>query len=141
MVSIHRSWDQRDFTSGGLAWRGGRWEASLAVAWHRGWPTTAVELATLEPFPLVAAGKRNAENLSDYARVDVRVARRFDLGTPGELTAFLEVSNVAKRNNDCCVEYELEDEDDAGGAVDPFLEIERRPSLPLIPSLGVIWRF
>ena len=138
---FHRSWDQRDFTSGGLAWRGGRWEASLAVAWHRGWPTTAVELETLEPFPLVAAGKRNAENLSDYARVDVRVARRFDLGTPGELTAFLEVSNVAKRNNDCCVEYELEDEDDAGGAVDPFLEIERRPSLPLIPSLGVIWRF
>ncbi len=113
----------------------------LAGAWHRGWPTTAVELATLEPFPLVAAGKRNADNLSNYARVDFRVARRFDLGAAGELTAFLEVSNVAKRNNDCCVEYELEDENDAGEEVDTFLDVERRPSLPLIPSLGVLWKF
>ena len=138
---FHRSWDQRDYASGGLSWHGDRWEASLAAAWHRGWPTTAVELATLEPFPLVAAGKRNAENLSNYARVDLRVARRFDLGAAGELTAFLEVSNVAKRNNDCCVEYELEDENDAGEEVDTFLDVERRPSLPLIPSLGVLWKF
>jgi hypothetical protein len=139
--SFHPSWDQRDYTSGGLSWRGRRWEASLAASWHRGWPTTAVELVTLEDVPLVAAEKRNAENLSDYARIDLRVARRFDIGAAGELTAFLEVSNVAKRSNDCCVEYELEDEDDSGEEVPVFLDVEPRPSLPLIPSLGVLWKF
>ena len=89
----------------------------------------------------MAAEKRNAENLSNYARIDLRVARRFDIGAAGELTAFLEVSNVTKRSNDCCVEYELEDEDDSGEEVPVFLDVEPRPSLPLIPSLGVLWKF
>ncbi len=136
---LHRSWDQRNYTSGGLSWRGDRWEASLAAIWHRGWPTTEVELETLEPFPLVAADKRNAANVSNYARFDARIARRFDLGSAGELTAFLEVSNVAKRNNQCCVEYQIEDEDDEVEGV--FLDVEPRGSLPLMPSLGVLWKF
>jgi outer membrane receptor protein involved in Fe transport len=135
---LHRSWDQRNYTSGGVTWRGGGWEASLAAIWHRGWPTTEVELATLDPFPLVEVDTRNAVNLSNYARVDLRVARRFDLGTAGELTAFLEVSNLAKRNNDCCVEYQLEDEEEPG---EVFLDVEPRGSLPLVPSLGVLWKF
>jgi outer membrane receptor protein involved in Fe transport len=134
---LHRSWDQRNYTSGGLAWRGNSWDASLAAVWHRGWPTTEVELATLEPFPLVRVDKRNAENVSNYARVDLRIARRFELGTAGELTAFLEVSNVTKRNNDCCVEYQLEDEE----VDEVFLDVEPRGSLPLVPSLGVLWKF
>jgi outer membrane receptor protein involved in Fe transport len=133
----HRSWDQRNYTSGGLTWHGGAWEASLAAAWHRGWPTTEVELATLDPFPLVEADKRNASNVSNYARVDLRVARRFDLGTAGELTAFLEITNLAKRINDCCVEYQLEDEE----TEEVFLDVEPRGSLPLVPSLGVLWKF
>ena len=134
---LHRSWDQRDYATGGLTWRWQSWEASLAAAWHRGWPTTEVELATLEPFPLVEVGKRNAVNVSNYSRLDARIARRFELDTAGELTAFFEVSNLTKRNNDCCVEYQLEDEE--GG--DVFLDVEPRGSLPLIPSIGVLWRF
>lgn len=134
---LYRSWDQRDYASGGLAWRRHDWEASLAAAWHRGWPTTEVELATLEPFPLVGADKRNAATLSNYARFDIRIARRFDLGAAGNLTAFFEVSNLAKRNNDCCVEYQLEDEEEE----EVFLDVEPRGALPLIPSLGVLWKF
>ena len=136
-VWLHRSWDQRDYVSGGLGWRGDRWEASLAAAWHRGWRTTDIELATLEPFPLVTVGKRNAANVPDHMRLDVRIARRFDLGSAGELTAFAEVTNVLKRNNACCHEYQLEDED----VEEPFLEVEPRRSLPLIPSVGVLWKF
>ena len=134
---LHRSWDQRDYATGGLTWRWESWEASLAAAWHRGWPTTAVELATLEPFPLVEVDKRNAANVSNYSRFDARIARRFDLGEAGELTAFVEVSNLTKRNNDCCVEYQLEDEE----GEDVFLDVEPRGSLPLIPSVGVLWKF
>jgi outer membrane receptor protein involved in Fe transport len=132
-----RNWDQRDFATGGIAWLGNRWEASLAATYHRGWPTTEAELATLEPFPLVETGKRNAENVSDYWRIDLRVARHFDLGDAGELTVFAEANNLMKRNNDCCVEYQLEDEEEE----EIFLDVEPRGSLPMIPSLGVIWRF
>lgn len=134
---LHRGWDQRNYVSGGVNWRGSRWQASLAATWHQGWPTTAVELATLDPFPLVEAGERNAINLSDYARLDLRVARNFDVGAAGELTVFLEVSNVTQRNNDCCVEYQLEDEE----TPEVFLDVEPRSSLPLVPSLGVLWKF
>lgn len=134
---LPRSWDQRDYTSGGFTWRDGPWEASLAAVWHRGWPTTEVELATLEPFPLVEVEKRNAVNVSNYARFDVRIARRFDLGSAGELTAFAEVSNLTKRSNDCCLEYQLEDEEDE----EVFLDVEAVGTLPLIPSVGVLWKF
>ncbi len=135
-VWLHRSWDQRNYASGGLSWRGARWEASLAVAWHRGWPTTEIELETLDPFPLASVGKRNATNISNYSRIDLRIARRFDLESAGELTAYLEVNNLTKRNNDCCVEFQVEDEEG-----DVFLDVETRGSMPLIPSLGVLWKF
>ena len=138
---LYRSWDQRNYASGGVSWRNDRWEASLALAWHRGWPTTEVELETLEPFPVVAVEKRNASNLSNYSRVDLRIARRFELGSAGELTAFFEVNNLTKRNNDCCVEYQIEEDFEEEGEEEVFLDVETRGSLPLIPSIGVVWKF
>jgi hypothetical protein len=35
------------------------------------------------------------------------------------------------------MEYQLEDEEEE----EVFLDVEPRGSLPLIPSLGVLWRF
>ncbi len=134
---LHRTWDQRNYAGGGFTWRNGLWETSLAATWHTGWPTTEVELLTLEPFPLATAEKRNASNLSDYARLDLRISRRFELASAGELTAFLEISNLTQRNNDCCVEYQLEDTE----TQETFLDVEPRGSLPLVPSLGVLWKF
>ena len=134
---LNRSWDQRDYASGGFNWRGTRWEASLAATWHRGWPTTDVELLTLEPFPLVAAGKRNASRIADYARLDLRVARRFDLESAGELTAFAEISNLLVRDNVCCIEYQLEDTEGA----EVLLDVEPMSSLKIVPSAGVVWKF
>ena len=132
-----RNWDQRDFATAGVGWRSELWEASLATTWHRGWPTTEADLLTLEPFPLVETGKRNAASLPDYFRLDARVARRFELEASGELTVFAEVNNLLKRNNQCCAEYQLEDEE----VDEVFLDVETRGSLPLIPSVGVLWRF
>ncbi len=137
----NRSWDLRENLGVGLSWREADWEASLATVWHRGWPTTEVELETLEPFPLVAVGKPNATQLEDYFRVDLRIARRFDLESAGVITVFAEASNLLKRNNDCCVEYQLEEEIDDVPVETPFLDVEARGSLPLIPSVGVIWNF
>ncbi len=131
-----RLWDQRQYVSGGLGWRNAAWEASIAATWHTGWRTTEVELATLEPFPLVTVGKRDALHLSDFASIDLRIARHFDLESAGELTAFVELNNLMKRHNECCVEYQIEDQE---GPV--FLDVSSQGSLPLIPSLGFTWKF
>ncbi|MGB5132293.1 MAG: TonB-dependent receptor [Steroidobacteraceae bacterium] len=133
---LRRRWDQRNYASGGLSWRGAAWEASVAATWHTGWRTTALELATLDPFPLVEVGQRNALRLSDFASIDLRIARSFDLGSAGKLTAFVELNNLMKRANECCVEYQIEDEFDPA-----VLDVEVQDSLPLIPSAGFVWKF
>jgi outer membrane receptor protein involved in Fe transport len=133
---FHRRWDQRNYASGGLSWRGANWDASLAVTWHTGWRTTGLELATLDPLPLVAVGKRNALRLANFASVDMRIARRFDLGSAGTLTAFFEVNNLINSRNQCCVEYQIEEEFDPD-----VLDVQVQDSLPLIPSLGFVWKF
>ncbi len=133
---IRRRWDQHDYVSGGLSWRGASWDASMAATWHTGWRTTRLELATLDPFPLVTVGKRNALKLSDFASIDLRVARRFDLGSAGELTAFLEINNLTQQRNQCCVEYQIESEFDPD-----VLDVQVQQSLPLIPSVGFLWKF
>ena len=109
----------------------------MAATWHRGWPTSEVELQTLEPFPLVDVAKRNASRISDYLRIDARVARRFEFESAGELTAFIEVTNLINRANDCCVEYQLEDEE----LEEVFLDVEATNSIELVPSVGVVWKF
>ena len=133
---LRRRWDQRNYASGGLSWRGASWDASVAATWHTGWRTTELELATLDPFPLVAVGERNAMRLSDYASIDLRIARRFDLGSAGELTAFVEINNLFERTNECCAEYQLEKEFDPA-----VFDVEVQDSLPLIPSAGFVWKF
>ncbi len=133
---LHRRWDQRNYAGGGLSWRGVSWDASVAATWHTGWRTTELELATLVPFPLVAVGERNATRLSDFASIDLRIARRFDLGSAGELTAFVEINNLLERSNECCVEYQIEDEFNPA-----VLDVKVQDSLPLIPSAGFVWKF
>lgn len=137
-VRFPRSWDQTQLVTGGLAWQSERWELSLAGTYHTGWPTTAVEIVATEPIPLVATQKRNSRRLGSYRTLDVRVARKFRMESAGTLTAFLEVNNVLNRRNECCVEYEMESEDVPGELV---LDRSTRSYLPLVPSLGFVWRF
>jgi hypothetical protein len=132
-----RSWDQPHFISAGASYRGDRWDLSLTASWHSGWPVTSLELLTLEPFPLVATGPRNAGGqLGTYTRFDARVARRFALGAVQRLTIFLDVSNLTNRGNDCCVEYEIDEESPV-----PYLDVSSFTSLPLVPSIGFVWEF
>jgi outer membrane receptor protein involved in Fe transport len=133
-----RSWDQAHLFTGGIAWRNDRWELSLAGTYQTGWPTTAVELVELEPMPLIETGGRNAQRLSGYRTLDARVARRFPMESAGVLTVFLEVNNLLNWTNDCCVEYEVDDEDAEEG---PVLDLQKLHYLPTVPTLGFTWRF
>ena len=139
-VTSPRSWDQPHALNGGLTWRNGPWELSLAATWRSGWPTSDVALVSADDTPIVAVGPRNQSRLHDYLSFDARAARTIDLAGAGDLTVFLEVHNALNRANECCVEYEFENE--AENLEDgPFLDVSRQPYLPLTPSLGVVWRF
>jgi outer membrane receptor protein involved in Fe transport len=130
-----RSWDQRHAAGLGAGWQNERWQLDAAVSWHSGWPTTAVELVATEPLALAHAGPRNAERLGGYFTLDLRAARHFALER-SLLTVYLELTNATNRRNECCVEYEFNDE-----SGEPGLETETTPYLPLLPNLGVVWEF
>ena len=136
-TDFRRSWDQDNAVSAGLVWDSGPWMASLAATYHTGWPATATMLATLDPIPTVVANTRNAERVGPYRTLDAKVQRRFTLGN-SELTVFAETANILGRNNDCCIDYDIEDEDEDG-------ELEYDTSvttyLGVIPSLGFIWEY
>ena len=68
---LHRSWDQRDYASGGLSWRGDRWEASLAATWHRGLADDGGRAGDARAVP---AGRRGQAQRVE--RLELRALRR-----------------------------------------------------------------
>lgn len=132
-----RSWDQRHALQAGLSWRSEPWEVGLAVAVHSGWPTTPLT-AEYDPDAdefLAIPGERNSEKYNTFFTLDFRVSREFQV-SKGRLSAFLEVSNATNRDNECCVDYDLDDE------VEPPV-VDRSPDfwVPIIPAIGVLWEF
>lgn len=121
---VKRSWDQTHTGKLGISWRWGTWNFSAAGEIHTGWPKT----------PLAA--ERNSSRYSVFHTVDARVSRDFNLRR-GELTAFLEVTNLYDRANPCCTEYSLQ----AGPDGAEILTARETHWLPIVPSLGVVWRF
>jgi outer membrane receptor protein involved in Fe transport len=134
---IVRSWDQTHVFKGGLSWRWGVWDFSAAAEVHTGWPRTLLTGdLVLQPDGTeslaLQVSDRNASRYSLFHTLDVRVSREFDLPR-GDLTVFLDVTNLYDRPNACCIEYSL--------SADGSLASRNKHWLPLVPSLGVIWRF
>jgi TonB dependent receptor/TonB-dependent Receptor Plug Domain len=135
-VETPRSWDQAHAFGGGLTWTSDPWVATLAATYHSGWPTTSVRLAEplVDETPEVLIGPRNDSRLQDYLSIDARVSRRFRLRR-GELDAYFEVTNLTNRSNPCCVEYQVTE------TAPPTLVRDNDHWLPLLPSVGVLWRY
>jgi outer membrane receptor protein involved in Fe transport len=131
-----RSWDQQHIFNAGLGWESERWELSFAGVWRSGWPTTPLRLVVEDDEAIVVARDVNSRRLRSYVDIDLRIGRRFNLSGGDTLTAFFELSNALDRRNECCMEYEIDDEIE-----EPTLTIEPIRGLPLLPSLGVVWRF
>jgi hypothetical protein len=81
---------------------------------------------------LLEVSDRNDSRYSVFHGIDIRVSRKFDVAR-GDLTAFLEITNLYDRANPCCTEYSL--------LPDGSLNSRESNWLPLVPSLGVVWRF
>lgn len=131
-----RSWDQTHTVKAGVSWRSGRWNFSAAGEVHTGWPRTEligtmVDTGGVEQLEL-SMTPRNSGRYSVFHSLDVRISREFEL-SHGELTTFLEITNVYDRANPCCTEYAI--------AASGELAAKAANWLPLVPSLGVVWRF
>ncbi len=64
-VDTRRSWDQTHSVGSGVAWASGPWQATVAAAWHTGWPTTPVEVVGPDRgrTRILHSGMRNADPL------------------------------------------------------------------------------
>jgi hypothetical protein len=129
---VPRSWDQPWSVGAGLIRSGERWIVSAAATWHEGWPSTSLALVD----DRLVAGEFNAGRVGSYQSIDVRVSRVFELPR-STLTVFGELINALNHPNPCCLAYDLSN--DPGE--EPELELDTETWLPLVPSVGVAWRF
>jgi outer membrane receptor protein involved in Fe transport len=139
--TIPRGWDQTHTFSAGVSRDWGPWSFSAAGAVHSGWPKTLLVAETVSnpdgSVGLAATvAQRNSSGHAVFQSLDARVSRRFDL-PKGDLTAFLEVTNLYNRRNPCCTEYSVEADENG----DPLVRAREGMWLPIVPSLGVVWRF
>jgi hypothetical protein len=138
---VKRSWDQTHSVKAGLNWDWRKWSFSAAGSVHTGWPRTDLLVETINSpdgsSSLVATTtERNALRHSVFHSLDARASRDFDVAI-GELTGFIEVTNLYNRENPCCTKYRVITD----GAGNQSLDANQGNWLPIIPSLGVIWRF
>jgi hypothetical protein len=135
--NVPRSWDQRDAINAGLSWASGPWSLSSNLTFHRGWPTTGLELvSSASGAQQVAIGERNDQRLGNFSSLDLRLTRTFALSR-GVLDVFVEASNALMQRNPCCVEFDVRR--DADGDLNVSRNVD--DWLPLVPSAGVLWRF
>jgi hypothetical protein len=139
--NIRRSWDQTNAVKAGINWDWNKWNFSAAGSVHTGWPGTNLVLETVtnpdgSDSLLASTTPRNSLRHGTFHSVDARVSRRFDVAR-GELTAFLEITNIYNQENACCTKYRLQ----TNGNGEQVLLRNEGNWLPLMPSLGVIWQF
>ena len=116
---------------------------ALATNVHTGWPTT--DLFYVEDgvddegeIEYVAIpGPRNVDRHPTFASIDFRVSRTWKLRR-GSFMAFFEVSNITNRRNQCCRDFDIEEDEDTG---EEFFESDVDYWMSVLPAIGVLWEF
>ena len=135
--NVARRSDQTHAVSFGVAWASGPWTATVTDTFHTGWPTTRLSLTTTpDGVQQFVVGERNAQRLDYYNSLDLRLTRTFALPR-GALDVFVEASNALSRENPCCVDYTVRRRADGSVALSENMD----NWLPLVPSIGVLWRY
>ena len=52
--------------------------------------------------------------------------------------AFFEVTNIFNSSNECCLDWDIEEDENTG---EEFLDVSFDYWLPLVPAVGVVWEF
>ncbi len=110
-MDVPRSWDQRHAANLGLSWRHARTAASMVIGWHSGWPRTPLMLVPGTPgvLPAILPGTRNSARWGDYFSADLRLAQVVPL-SHGNLSVWLEATNLTNHSNDCCAQFGATDQ-------------------------------
>jgi hypothetical protein len=135
-VDVPRSWDQRHAVNLGVTWARGPWTATMVNSFHSGWPTSTLGVDPQTGNPRIDLSVRNRSRYEDFNSLDMRLTRTYVLRR-GALDVFAEVSNSLSRENACCVEYKVTRKPD--GSLNYGRDIDSW--LPLVPSMGVLWRY
>lgn len=135
-VDVPRSWDQRHAINLGVTWASGPWTATLINSFHSGWPTSILGVDPQTGDPRIDLSERNRSRYADYNSLDLRLTRTFILSR-GALDVFAELSNALSRDNPCCIEYEVTRR--SNGSLDYRRDVDSW--LPIVPSVGVLWRY
>jgi len=141
-MDVPRSWDQRHSVQGGFGWQSEKWNFSAAASVHTGWPTTNLELVEEgtdingEPILVAIPGPRNAQKHGIFASVDARLSRKFKMQR-GSLLVFLEVTNVLNRSNECCLDWDFNEDPASSDLLERGVELW----MPLLPAIGFLWQF
>jgi outer membrane receptor protein involved in Fe transport len=126
-----RTWDQPQSANLGVAWTGARISVSALLGWHSGWPKTPVAVvpaAGATPAYLLV-GPRNSERWRDYFSGDLRLSTSVPLAF-GELSFWLDGTNLTGRSNLCCVElYSM-------SSVGPGPAVDDQVWLPRVVNVG-----
>jgi len=130
-ADVPRTWDQKHSLTTGLAWAHGPWGLSGNAIWHSGWQRNELQLA---PGGGVELTPLNSKPWPDYLSFDMRGTWARPLSR-GALQVFLEINNVANRNNLCCSDYRA-----VQSPAGVTLSREVSGWLPRIYPLGVDWQ-
>jgi hypothetical protein len=100
-----RNWDQPHSANLGIAWTGARTSVSALLGWHSGWPKTPVTVvpASGATPAYLLVGLRNSSRWRSYFSTDLRLSTSVPLSF-GELSLWLDGTNLSGRTNPCCVE-------------------------------------
>ena len=133
---VARSWEQEFTFSFGTSWSAALWSVNLVGQYHSGTPiTTLTTVPVSEEEVVIVPEARNAAQLGDYTRLDLRVNRDLLLRS-GRLSFYLEVTNLLDSKNPCCVEnFDVDPRNNSR------VIIEEGYWLPMMPSLGFQWEF
>jgi hypothetical protein len=135
-TDTRRSWDQTHSAGLGVTWASGPWRATAAATWRTGWPTTPARAVQPGDGPgTIVIGPRNDDRYRTYSSLDLRASRTIALRR-GELDVYAELTNALDRSNPCCTDLSYTYADDR-----LVLQSEERHWLPLVPSVGVLWRY
>ena len=126
-----RNWDQPHSVNLGIAWTGARTSVSALLGWHSGWPKTPVTVvpASGATPAYLLVGLRNSSRWRSYFSTDLRVSTSVPVSF-GELSLWLDGTNLTGRSNPCCVE--LSSMGAAGGAP----AVEDQVWLPRVVNVG-----
>jgi outer membrane receptor for ferrienterochelin and colicin len=117
------------------------WHVNLAYQYHTGLPYIDLEeFLETPPEGGIRLGRDfsiyNRDNYDPYSRVDLRINRKFQLGS-GLLTMYLQVINLFNHENLRTIEYD--DYIDLNGQT--VIYTEKEYWFPRLPSLGLSWEW